>query len=136
MNVFYFNEGREVVINWKRLLLSYRKQNGINDLDSDICFNTISLWDMYDHGTPCIVIFSYLIYLLISVVLLSPFFEHKDCHFCQKLVLVYDLYLATPYSQPSEHHERVFDKNNNCKKNLCVKSFVEICLENSRRPGQ
>lgn len=48
----------------------------------------------------------------------------------KKLVLVYDLYLATPYSQPSEHHERVFDKNNSCKKNLYVKSYVEIRMEN------
>lgn len=52
------------------------------------------------------------------------------------MVLIYDLYLATPYSQPSEHHERVFDKNNNCKKKLCAKSFVEMRLENKTAKDQ
>lgn len=40
---------------------------------------------MYDHCTPCIVIFSYLIHLLISVVSSSPFFWTRGLSFLPEI---------------------------------------------------
>lgn len=71
---------------------------------------------------------------------LSPFHIHPSltCYFlvikklCFKhnnvlLVLVYNSCFTTPYPQPSEHHERVFHKNNNRKSPLYfIKSYFKF----------
>lgn len=82
------------VLNRKRLFLSYRTQNGINDLDSDIWFNTISFWDMYDHGTPCIVIFRLFDSFINQCCIVIAFFLTRGLSFLPETAVAIHIWLV------------------------------------------